>query len=291
MIIVITVAIIISLVIFIRSKMTSTGKRWMALLKQHATFSVKAREKYADMQFRYSGMEDENLKKLRETYGLETVAGSGSETERIVNLMKWVNRLTWHHPKPKLPGPYNALHLIEVSKGWKRGISCWMYALILNEVYLSMGFASRLVHLEPASEADKESHFVTSVFAKELGKWIYMDPDMGGYFTDEAGNLLGISEIRRRLIAGQPLLPNRDVKGFTMVLGKGSYAWYLSKNSFRYTCSQRSEFDQETTSKDKVYYELIPDGFEEELLLEPQTTAHGNKIIYVNDENLFWQKP
>jgi hypothetical protein len=290
-IIVITAAITISLVILIRSKMASAGKRWMALLKQHATFSAKSREKYADMQFHYSGTEDENLKKLRETYRLETVAGSGSETERIINLMKWVNRLTWHHPNPKLSGPYNALHLIEVSKGWKRGINCWMYALILNEVYLSMGFASRLVHLEPASKAGKESHFVTSIFSKELGKWLYMDPDMGGYFTDEAGNLLGIVEIRRKLIAGQPLLPNRDVKGFTMVLGKGSYAWYLSKNSFRYTCSQRSEFDQETIRKDKVYYELIPDGFEEELILEPQTTSRGSKIVYVNDENLFWQKP
>jgi hypothetical protein len=290
-IIVITAAVIIGLVIFIRSKMASAGKRWMAMLKQHATFSEKSREKYADMQFHYSGMENENLKKLRETYGLETVAGSGSKTEQIINLMKWVNRLTWHHPNPKLPGPYNALHLIEISQGWKRGINCWMYALILNEVYLSMGFASRLVHLEPASNVDKESHFVTSVYSKELERWLYMDPDFGGYFTDEAGNLLGIAEIRQRLIAGQPLLPNRDVKGFTIVLGKGSYAWYLSKNSFRYTCSQRSEFDQETIRKDKLYYGLIPDSFEEKLLLEPQTTARGNTIIYVNDEELFWQKP
>jgi hypothetical protein len=118
-----------------------------------------------------------------------------------------------------------------------------------------------------------------------------MDPDFGGYLMDEKGNLLGITEIRRRLIAGQPLLPNRDIKGFTMVLGKGSYAWYLSKNIFKYACARRSEFDQETTRKDKVYYELIPDGYEEKLLHEAQTTPRGNKIIYVNAEDLFWQKP
>jgi hypothetical protein len=250
-------------VVTVRSKMASAGKRWMALLRQHATFSAKSREKYADMQFQYSGTQDENLRKLRETYRLDAVAGSGSETDRIVNLMKWVNRLTWHHPNPKLPGPYNAIRLIEISKGWRRGINCWMYATILNEVYLSMGYASRLVHLLPHSKENKESHFVVSVYSNDLRKWVYMDPDMNGYFTDETGNFLGIPEIRHRLIAGQSLLPNRDVKGFTMVLGKGSYPWYLSKNVFRYACSQRSEFDQETPKQGKAFYVLIPDGFDE----------------------------
>ncbi len=275
----------------IRSKITSAGKRWMNLLKQHVAFSAKSREKYADMQFHYAREQDENLKRLRETYHLDAVAGSGSETERIINLMKWVNRLTWHHPRPKLSAPYNAFHMIESSKGRKQGINCWMFALTLNEVYLSMGFASRLVHLMPYSSENKESHFVTSVYSKELGKWLYMDPDVGGYFTDETGNILGIPEIRSRLITGQPRLPNRDVRGFTRVLGKGSYAWYLSKNIFRYACSPASEFDQETNRQGRTYYELIPDGYQEELLREPQTTPRGNTIIYVNDEELFWQKP
>lgn len=278
-------------IVIVRSKMDSAGKRWMALLKQHATFSAKSGEKYANMQFQYSGVQDENLTKLRETYHLDAVAGAGSETERIINLMKWVNHLTWHHPNPKLPGPYNALHLVALVKGWRRGINCWMYATILNEAYLSMGFSSRLVHLEPCSNANKESHYVTSVFSKELDKWLYMDPDFGGYFMDESGNILGIAEIRRRLIAGQPLLPNRDAKGFTVILGKDSYPWYLSKNIFRYSCSQCSKFDQETLKQGKVLYKLIPDGFDEELLLEPQSTPCGITIIYVNDEKLFWQKP
>jgi hypothetical protein len=143
----------------------------------------------------------------------------------------------------------------------------------------------------PHSNEDKESHFVVSVYSNDLRKWVYMDPDFGGYFMDENGNILGIAEIRHRLIAGEPLLANRDVKGFTLVLGKGSYPWYLSKNIFRYACSRHNEFDQETTRKDKVYYELIPDGYREELLLEPEMTKRGNKIIHVNDETLFWQNP
>jgi hypothetical protein len=118
-----------------------------------------------------------------------------------------------------------------------------------------------------------------------------MDPDFGGYFMDEDGNILGIPEIRRRLISGAPLVVNQDVRGFTMVLGKGSYPWYLSKNIFRYACSQRNEFDHETERKNRIDYELIPDGYRDELLLEPEITKRGSKIVYTNDEDFFWQNP
>lgn len=290
-IVVIIVVGILLTVLFIRRKMASAGRRWLDLLKAHPDFSGKVGERSAAVQFQYSDALDENLKKLRETYHLDAVAGEGSEAGRIINLMKWVNRLTWHHPNPRLPGLRNALHLIPLCKGWKRGISCWMYALILNEVYLSMGFASRLVHLQPYSNEDRESHFVVAVYSPEAGRWLYMDPDFGGYFTDEQGQLLGIPEIRRRLVAGERLVANRDVKGFTLVLGKRSYPWYLSKNIFKYMCAQRSKFDQETDCKDKVYYALIPDGYREELLLGPEITKRGAWIVYINDEELFWRKP
>jgi len=42
---------------------------------------------------------------------------------------------------------------------------------------------------------------------------------------------------------------------------------------------------------DKVYFELIPDGYRPELLQAPGTTAKEAKVVYVNDESSFWQKP
>jgi len=278
-------------VILIRRKMAAAGKRWLDLLKSHPGFSSNNGERYADMRFQYADPQGENLQTLKERYHLDAVAGDGSEIQRIVNLMKWVNRLTWHHPRPRIAGPYNALHLISLAKGYRKGINCWMFAIILNEVYLSMGFASRMVHLKPHSKDAKESHFVTAIYSQDLGKWIFMDPDFGGYFKDEEGNILGIPEIRRRLISGAPLVVNQDVRGFTKILGRGSYPWYLSKNIFRYTCAQRSEFNHETERKDRIYYELIPDGYREELLLESEITKRGSRIFYTNDEVLFWQNP
>ncbi len=269
----------------------SSQQRWIALLKQYPCSSAKSKGNVGELHFEYADSQDVNLQKLRTTYNLDDVAGSGPEIERLINLMKWVNRLTWHIPSPMSSGPYNALHMIELLNKRKRGINCWMYAFILNEAYLSMSFSSRLVHLEPFVNPQKESHYVVSVYSHQLNKWLFMDPDFGGYFTDENGTVLSIPEIRCRLIAGQPLLPNREVKGFTVLLGKRSYAWYLSKNIFRYTCSLRSEFDQETPKSKKVFCQWIPFGFNEHLLVESLITASGNSIISTNDEELFWQKP
>ncbi len=56
-------------------------------------------------------------------------------------------------------------------------------------------------------------------------------------------------------------------------------------------CPQRSIFNQAAQSE-RVYFELIPDGYREELLLRPpELTKSGKRIVYLNDEDLFWQKP
>ena len=40
-----------------------------------------------------------------------------------------------------------------------------------------------------------------------------------------------------------------------------------------------------------MYFELIPDGYREELLQAPKITEEGRKTVYINDEGLFWQEP
>jgi len=166
-----------------------------------------------------------------------------------------------------------------------------MFAVILNEVYLSMGFCSRMIHLKPHSGEEKESHIAVVVYFTELGKWIFMDPGMGGYLMDEAGNILGIPEIRVRLAENQPLIPNADVGGFLRVLKPGRYRWYLSKNVFKYACPQHSEFDHETNRRGKVSFELLLVGYCEELLNQPGTTHSDETIVYVCDERRFWLAP
>jgi hypothetical protein len=267
------------------------GKRFKDHLKNHPTYSAKHKANYPPVSFRYQDAEDTHLRELRIKFDLESVAGGGPQNEQLINLMKWVHQLTSHARNPPAPKELNALKLIELCKTEQKKLNCWMYSIILNEVYLSMGYPSRLIHLLPHSGEEKESHFVTAVYTSDSGKWIMMDPDMCGYLRDENEDILGIPEIRRRLIADEPLVVNDDIGGFSKFLGKWSYPWYLSKNIFRCNCQQTSEFGQETHREGRIYYELLPDGFREESLTESEITPRGNQFVYLNDEALFWQSP
>jgi hypothetical protein len=281
-----------------RSQCVSLGKQWMALLKQHPHFSAQQPGYPVEVTFYYAQPTDENLTKLREQYDLETIAGPGSEIDQIINLMYWVYGLAAHANEPAIPAERNAFSFIHMAQVEGRQINCYMKTVILNEVYLSMGFYSRRTHLLPHSHEERESHFITSVYSRTLDQWILMDPDFGVYVTDENRNILGVEEIRRRLVSGQPLKVQQpgesrletawgDIRNW---IEGADYLWFLSCFVFKMRSPKYSRFGQDTESI-REYYELIPDGYRPELLKEPRLTDRGQKIYTINDEKAFWIKP
>ena len=223
-----------------RSQNMALGKQWLALLVNHPVFSAKNAGKPLDIGFHYAEPTDENLEKLRDMYDLDMIAGQGSELDQIINLMSWVYSLTGHANEPEIPVERNSFTLINMAKVEKKQINCYMKTVILNEVYLSMGFYSRHTHLLPHSNEERESHFITSVYSKTLEKWILMDPDFGVYVTDEKGNILGVREIRQRLITGERLKVLRPGRSrvasawmdLTNFIDGSDYPWFLSSFIF-----------------------------------------------------------
>jgi hypothetical protein len=284
-----------------RSQNTALGREWLRLLRKHPVFSATPSGYAIEVDFQYAGPGDENFEKLRALYGLEAVAGGGSETDRIINLTRWVYKLTGHANEPEIPKELNALNLIPLARDRHMQINCFMKTVILNEVFLALGFASRQTHLLPHSREEEESHFITSVFSKSLQKWILMDPDFGVYVTDPKGGLLGVAEIRRRLIDGSPLkvVSFADAgrsglavawDGFRNFLDGTSYLWFLSDFVFKIRCPRVSEFDQRS-KPGSTYFELIPDGYRGGLPQEIHIDEKGRQVFYLNNERLFWQKP
>jgi hypothetical protein len=274
------------------------GRQWTTLLRKHPIFLGKGKDCAIDIDFHYSSSSNINLRKLRDMYDLETIAGQGSEIDRIVSLMSWVYGLTGHANEPKIPNERNAFTLIRLAKDEQKPINCYMKTVILNEVYLAMGFYSRHTHLLPHSNEEQESHYITSVYSQSLGKWILMDPDIGAYVTDKKGNILGVSETRRRLIEGKSMktilvgrstIPRLRENLVDFIQGT-DYYWFLSEFIFKIRCPKNSMFNQESEPI-RVYYELIPDEYRKELLLDYKLTEQGKKIFYTNNEDLFWQKP
>ncbi len=278
-----------------RREYVAMGREWRALLQKHPHFSAKETGYALEVEFRYAEPADENLKKLREAFDLDTIAGKGSEVERIINLMTWVYKLAGHENEPKFPKELNAFMLIRKATDEGMQLNCFMKTVILNEVYLSMGFPSRQTHLLPHSDEEQQSHFVTSVYSRDFRKWMLMDPDFGAYVTDERHSILGVSEVRERLISGDTLrtrhVGRNRVEELRLSLGNRTlgvtYPWFLSAFMFKIRCPRVSTYGLNNLPG-RDYFELIPDGYNEHLLQEPTTTALGNKMFYINDESQFW---
>ena len=250
-------------------------------------------------KFEYQSAENPNLKKIRQDLKLDSIAGKGSELSQIFNLLHWVHNLVKHDGSSNNPTLKNAIELINVCKVENRGVNCRMLATILNECYLSLGIKSRYITCMPKETNFDDCHVINMVYSNELKKWIWIDPTFDSYVMDEKGNLLGIQEVRERLIKGQPLILNADANWNreNLQTKKDYLENYMAKNLYRLQTPLISEYDTETwkSGKEVTYVELIAlDGIEQTPQKKEQTNnSTGVKFTYykTNNPNLFWTKP
>ena len=251
-------------------------------------------------KFTYQSQDNPNLVKTREDLKLDSIAGNGTELSQIFNLMHWVHNLIKHDGSSKNPTLKNAVDLISICKAENRGVNCRMLATILNECYLSMGIKSRYITCMPRETEFDDCHVINMVYSKDLNKWIWIDPTFDAYVMDDKGNLLGIQEVRERLIKGLPLVLNADANwNRTTLQTKEHYLeYYMAKNLYRLQTPLVSEYNTETWEKGKevTYVELLPlDGIEQTPQKKEKTNDKtGTKFIYyykTNNPEIFWAKP
>ena len=139
------------------------------------------------------------LERLRETYRLDRVAGTGDDWSKVLNLMQWMSEGIRHRGDiaKALPGvcislPMNAVGLLEYSfeKGQDSGINCYMLAIVLTEACLSLGLRSRVMSLNPLNPYDYDNHVVTVAWCPSFSKWVMVDPSYNAYLCDSGGVIL-----------------------------------------------------------------------------------------------------
>jgi hypothetical protein len=116
---------------------------------------------------------------------------------------------------------------------------------------------------------------------------------------NEKGELLGIEEVRERLIQDKPLILNPDANWNRKESQTKAYylEYYMAKNLYRLQTTLVSEYNSERSKNGEVYtyVELLPlDGIEQEPQKEEtENKEKGTKWIYykTNNPKLFWAKP
>jgi len=273
----------------------------LSILKKAAAYNYKD-TRYVP-PFTYQSQDNPNLVRIRQEFKLDSVAGKGNEISRMLNVLHWVHNVVRHDGGSTNPTLINAIDLIKVCRTEKRGINCRMMATILNECYLSLGFKSRYVTCMPKETKFDDCHVINMVYSQELKKWIWVDPTFDAYVMNEKGELLGLAEVRERLINDKPLILNPESNWNRQASQtKENYLDnYMAKNLYRLQCSVSSEYDTESFKEGKTvtYLELLPlDGLEQApQKSENQDVKSGQrtKSAYVNyktnNPDLFWTKP
>ena len=111
------------------------------ILNKSSDYDIQDRREVP--KFVYQPANNSNLVRLRETYRLDSIAGTGNEISRIIQLMHWIHNLIPHEGQNGNPTELNAESLIKLCKMKNRGLNCRGLAIALNECYLSLGFKSR----------------------------------------------------------------------------------------------------------------------------------------------------
>ena len=176
---------------------------YLKTLKNAKKYNFK--DKRELLKFTYQSNNNSNLIFLRKTFKLDSIAGEGSDILKIISLLHWVHNIITHDGNNGNPEIKNAYSLITACKKENKTLNCRGMAIVLNEVYLSMGYKSRFVTCLPKDSTDHDCHVINMVFASSLNKWIWMDPTFNAYVMNEKGELLGLEEVRERLINNKPL--------------------------------------------------------------------------------------
>ena len=250
--------------------------------------------------FTYQSATDSNLVALRKGFNLDSIAGQGNDVSKVLNVLHWVHELIPHDGNHENPAVKNALNMIAVCRKEGRGLNCRGLATVLNECYLALGFASRLVTCLPKDSlgTDPDCHVINMVYVPSLKKWIWADPTQDAYVMNEKGELLGIQEVRERLINKLPLILNPTANwNHQSSTGKEYYLYnYMAKNLYILQCPVNSTYNYETPERGKIiqYIQLNPlDYFRQEKDVTTNTRKNGTTYQYYNTNNpaSFWQIP
>ena len=253
----------------------------------------------ATPEFYYQDSSAAELRTLRKALNLDSIAGQGTEILKIINLMHWIHDLIPHDGNHDNPIVKNAMSMIRECKAGDRGLNCRGLATVLNECYLALGIKSRFVTCMPKDSVFNDCHVINMVYSTELNKWIWMDPTNDAYVMDENGVLLGLEEVRERLINGKTLILNPDANWNNRATTTREYYLleYMAKNLYRLECPMRSEYDFETRldGRKYEYVELLPlDGYRQTPKISErsyQNPAVSFMTYKTNNPDQFWVLP
>lgn len=248
------------------------------------SFDKYANEKDDRILFSYDTSTNHILNKLLPSIWIEKKQTSEDDFNLMVEIMVWVYKTLIPSVDVIPQHPLNSVNILEQTKNYGKYSNCWMYATVLNEIFLSLGYKSKMIRCMPIDLRFDDCHCVTQAYCDSLNKWIVFDAALCTYYSDENKVPISLCEFRKRVIKNQPVkLPLITAKKASEIID------YWIKNLFRFEAYSSSKFNIEETVEDKIIYQLIPLHYK---LIDKELDKgrYTIKIIYTNDDKSFWEE-
>ena len=236
--------------------------------------------------------ESKSLELFREKYGIDKIAGDGTDFSKAVKIMRWIYDNVLHcggcidfNTIPKDP-----ISIMDYSfgKDWdKNGVYCGHQAVVFAECCRSVGLEARVINGLPFSPCDFDNHVMVMAYLDELSKWVLFDQSNNAYFTDKNGVALSPLEARH-LFGIDEILVSEDLQPFEKVLFKEKvdpYKEYIAKNLFYIKFWSYNTLNIDLP-ENRMYY-LTPMGFD---VKERETSLdwfNGQEINIVSEDQFF----
>lgn len=228
---------------------------------------------------------EDRAAEIRDYFQLDTLYGEKASTwEKTLAIARFVATNIPHANQTIQPEKRNAIYLWEYTKNTEPAFNCRLHSIMMFELLSSVGIRATYIACMPEDRNDNDCHVVNQVWLPEIGKWVMIDSDSGGFYaTDDKGNLLSLQEMRESYIKGKPILyhPELADTGITDIW----YYDYMAKNTYWFSCWETIHFDQEPSSgKDAGrYVHLVPKGY------RPFGINISDMVTY--DARQFWAAP
>lgn len=259
----------------------------ISVLKRSAPYAREANRQNDDAPlFAYQPKESMNLRMVRDYFNLDSVAGQGDELSRIINLLHFAHDKIRHDGSNRAFVEMDAIDIYNYCKATGKGVNCRQLAISLCEMYLSLGIPARYVTCMPADPNDYECHVIDAVWSDGLQKWLYIDPTMDAWVTDESGTMLSIAEVRERLRNDMPLqlCETANWNHETPQTKENYLDYYMSKNLYYFVCKRVNRFNAESMYRDhdpKDDIQLVPVGY----------VSESQHCEAIHDPDVFWARP
>ncbi|MGZ9981565.1 hypothetical protein ACXXCT_08855 [Bordetella bronchiseptica] len=198
--------------------------------------------------------------------------GTTSSARRLVtdsDALQMASALSWCLTHGAKDNGLSLSQLDSAARGRFIGVTCNPASKWVKKWLVSAGFDARIVRwltMGPPNDFD-DGHVGVEVFYG--GKWVYVDPDIGCYFKDQAGSALSAAEVFDSVsmwdlsIAPLTLTPKIDTASTSQIPAGVDYAtfsWcYLASSLLRRRWIQRIFQGIGVDATDGMTYWYIPD--------------------------------